>query len=122
MRILEAIIELFSGLTLIAMIVVITLSILSSIVAALRAVSRGELSHSQIDRTLGNSKRPTQASPLLNLFRRQAHRSRTALFNKDKVKLLSPHNRLVIALHSPGGTVETGLRVCPPEKEARKLA
>src|ERR1700731_2689735 len=44
-------------------------------------------------------------------------RSRAATLNKDKVKLLSPHNRLVIALHSPGGTVETGLPVCPPEKE-----
>jgi hypothetical protein len=28
----------------------------------------------------------------------------------------------VIALHSPDGVVETGLRVCPPEKSAGKLA
>jgi hypothetical protein len=34
----------------------------------------------------------------------------------------SPHHRFVIALHSPGGVAETGLRVCPPEKNARKLA
>src|SRR5467141_1938952 len=30
----------------------------------------------------------------------------------------SPHHRFVIALHSPGGVAETGLRVCPPEKNA----
>src|SRR5258708_33312232 len=34
---------------------------------------------------------------------------------------LSPHHRFVIALHSPGGVAETGLRVCPPEKNAGKL-
>ena len=28
----------------------------------------------------------------------------------------------VIALHSPAGVAETGLCVCPPEKNARKLA
>src|ERR1700686_2741641 len=33
-------------------------------------------------------------------------RSRAALLNKDKVKLLSPHNRLVIALHSRGGPLK----------------
>jgi hypothetical protein len=33
-----------------------------------------------------------------------------------------PHHRFVIALHSPSGVAETGLRVCPPEKNARKLA
>jgi hypothetical protein len=38
------------------------------------------------------------------------------------VKVLSPHHRFVIALHSPGGVAETGLRVCPAEKNARKLA
>ena len=38
------------------------------------------------------------------------------------VKSLSPNHRLVIALHSPGGVVETGLPMCPPEKKARKLA
>jgi hypothetical protein len=36
----------------------------------------------------------------------------------DKVKLLSLYHRFVIALHSPDGVVETGLRVCPPEKSA----
>src|ERR1035441_746730 len=40
----------------------------------------------------------------------------------DKVKLLSPHDRFVIALHSPDRVVETGLLVCPPEKKAAKLA
>jgi hypothetical protein len=40
----------------------------------------------------------------------------------DKVKSLSPHHRFVIALHSPDGVVETGLRICPPEKNAPKLA
>ena len=35
---------------------------------------------------------------------------------------LSPHHRLVIALHSPDGVAETGLCVCPPEKSATKLA
>jgi hypothetical protein len=40
----------------------------------------------------------------------------------NEVKPRSPHHRLMIALHSPGGVAETGLRVCPPEKSARKLA
>jgi hypothetical protein len=35
---------------------------------------------------------------------------------------LSPHHRFVIAWHSPGGAVETGLRGCPSEKKARTLA
>jgi hypothetical protein len=39
----------------------------------------------------------------------------------DKVKSLSPHDRFVIALHSPEGIIETGLLVCPSEKKARKL-
>ena len=39
-----------------------------------------------------------------------------------KVKSLSPNHRIVIALYSPGGVVETGLPMCPPEKRARKLA
>jgi hypothetical protein len=43
-------------------------------------------------------------------------------YNAYEVKELSPHHRFVIALHSPGGVAETGLRVCPPEKNARKLA
>ena len=42
--------------------------------------------------------------------------------NAYEVKALSPHHRFVIALHSPGGVAETGLRVCPPEKNARKSA
>src|ERR1035437_2810360 len=40
----------------------------------------------------------------------------------NKVKSLSPNHRSVIALHSPSDVVETGLRVCPSEKKARKLA
>jgi hypothetical protein len=32
-------------------------------------------------------------------------------------KTFSPNHRLVIALHSPGGFVETGLLYCPPEKQ-----
>jgi len=47
---------------------------------------------------------------------------KTAFPNAYEVKALSPHHRFVIALHSPGGVAETGLRVCPPEKNARKLA
>src|SRR6266849_585195 len=39
-----------------------------------------------------------------------------------KVKSLSPNHRIVIALYSPGGVVETGLPMCPPEKRVRKLA
>src|SRR5271154_2887873 len=35
----------------------------------------------------------------------------------DKVKLLSPHHRFVIALHSPDEDVETGLLGRRPEKE-----
>ena len=38
----------------------------------------------------------------------------------DKVKSLWPNYRLVIALHSPSGIGETGLRVCPAEKKALK--
>jgi len=49
-------------------------------------------------------------------------RGKTAFPNAYEVKALSPHHRFVIALHSPGGVAETGLRVCPPEKNARKLA
>jgi|SRR5450432_85737 hypothetical protein len=40
----------------------------------------------------------------------------------QEVKALSPHHRPVIALHSPHGFAETGLDVCPPEKNGRKLA
>src|SRR5438105_14951872 len=40
----------------------------------------------------------------------------------DKVKSLSPHHRFVIALHSPDAVVETGLSLCPAQKNARKLA
>jgi hypothetical protein len=36
----------------------------------------------------------------------------------DKVKLLSPNHRLLIALRSPDGVVETGLCMGPPEKNA----
>jgi hypothetical protein len=47
---------------------------------------------------------------------------KTAFPNASEVKALSPHHRFLIALHSPDGVAETGLRVCPPEKNARKLA
>ena len=33
-----------------------------------------------------------------------------------QVKSLSPHHRFVIALSSPDRVIETGLRMCPPEK------
>jgi hypothetical protein len=33
-----------------------------------------------------------------------------------RTQTLSPHHRFVIALHSPDGIAETGLRVRPPEK------
>jgi hypothetical protein len=49
-------------------------------------------------------------------------RSRSKFPNAYEVKALSPHHRFVIALHSPGGVAETGLPVCPPEKNARKRA
>src|SRR6202040_2861910 len=42
--------------------------------------------------------------------------------NDYEVKALSPHHRPVIALHSPDRVAETGLGVCLPEKNARKLA
>ncbi len=38
-----------------------------------------------------------------------------------KVKSLSPNHRIVIALYSPGGVVETGLPMCPPEKWRESL-
>ncbi len=40
----------------------------------------------------------------------------------DKSQAAFPHHRFVIAMHSSAGVVETGLRVCPPEKKAQKLA
>jgi hypothetical protein len=39
-----------------------------------------------------------------------------------EVKSLAPHDQVVIALHSPSGLVETGLRICPSEKKAATLA
>jgi hypothetical protein len=39
-----------------------------------------------------------------------------------EVKALSPHDRFVIALHSPDGVGEIGLCLCPAEKRARKFA
>jgi len=42
--------------------------------------------------------------------------------SRRKVKALSLHHRFVIALHSPAGVVETGERVCPPEKKAPRPA
>jgi hypothetical protein len=45
------------------------------------------------------------------------------LFSRaDEVKSLSPHHRFLVALHSPNGVLETGLRVCPSEKKVAKLA
>jgi len=38
------------------------------------------------------------------------------------VEALSPNHRFVIVFDSPRGDVETGLRVCPPEKKAVSLA
>jgi hypothetical protein len=46
----------------------------------------------------------------------------TSQFQDDEVKWLSPNHRLVIALHSPDGMIETGLRDCPPERNPPKLA
>jgi len=40
----------------------------------------------------------------------------------NEVKALSPADRFVIAWHSPEEVVETGLRVCLPEKKATRLA
>jgi hypothetical protein len=39
----------------------------------------------------------------------------------EKHGKLNGKARFVIAMHSPAGTVETGRRVCPPEKKAGKL-
>jgi hypothetical protein len=38
------------------------------------------------------------------------------VFRGTEVKSGSPHHPFVIALHSPGQIVETGLPMCPPEK------
>jgi hypothetical protein len=40
----------------------------------------------------------------------------------DKVKSLSPNHRFVIALRSPGGVVDTGLRTRPSEKKTPRTA
>ena len=37
------------------------------------------------------------------------------------VKPPSPNHRFAIALHSPDGAFETGLRMCPAEKNVRTL-
>ena len=39
-----------------------------------------------------------------------------------KVKSHSPIDRFAIALHSPEGILQTGPRVCPPEKKAAQPA
>jgi hypothetical protein len=39
-----------------------------------------------------------------------------------KVNSSWPNGRLVIALHSPNAFLETGLRVCPPEKSRKNIA
>jgi hypothetical protein len=39
-----------------------------------------------------------------------------------EVKSFAPCDRFVIAFHSPSGLVETGLRICPPEKMAERFA
>ena len=56
-------------------------------------------------------------SPLAKRNRFYCHAS-----SADKVKSLSPHHRFVIALRSPSEVAETGLRVGPSERKARKLA
>jgi hypothetical protein len=38
-----------------------------------------------------------------------------------EVKLFALHDQFVIAFHSLSGLVETGLRICPPEKMARRF-
>ena len=40
---------------------------------------------------------------------------------QTKVKAASPHDRFVIACHSPDGVVETRMLVCPPEKRRESL-
>src|ERR1017187_6562356 len=60
-----------------------------------------------------NLKLLVYARPAFGHFRARAS-------SADKVKLLSPHDRFVIALHSPDRVVETGLLVCPPEKKGCK--
>jgi hypothetical protein len=40
----------------------------------------------------------------------------------DKVNSLWPNPQLLIALHSPNALLETGLRMCPPEKSQESTA
>jgi hypothetical protein len=49
-------------------------------------------------------------------------RCRGSAARKLGVKSPSPEHRFVIALHSPERLIETGLRICPPEKMAAMLA
>jgi hypothetical protein len=41
---------------------------------------------------------------------------------RTKVNSRSPNPQLLIALHSPNGLRETGLRICSPEKNQDKAA
>jgi hypothetical protein len=54
--------------------------------------------------------------------RRKRENERQHSSSAEKVKSHCPRTRLVIALHSPSGFVETGLHVQPPEKMAAKPA
>jgi hypothetical protein len=39
----------------------------------------------------------------------------------DKSQLTMPKSRFLIALHSPNALLETGLRICPPEKRRNEV-
>ena len=52
-----------------------------------------------------------------NFQKRTCGKRRKAVFTfRTKVNSRSPNPQLLIALHSPNGLRETGLRMCPPEK------